>query len=322
MSTDLVLRYTLHPDGAHLVQVLGDTPSPILPDAVDGVPITQIGAYAFGQNPARIKPEGEVHTCVIGSPAAQEPLCGRALQAVHLPAGVEIIQNAAFFDCRNLAQLSVGPAIRAMGSDVFTNCFKMSLLKMRAHPSRPTGLKRLLLLLQNDLRVLFVEGETILAALRYPEYWEELEENAPAHILNMSIHGQGYQYRQCFSPDALNFVEYDRAFHASLAEGSHTLLGLLALDRMRWPFEMRPEGREEYLSFLKKEGELPGKALILEDDTDGLAFLCGLKVLDEAALNRLISFAGEKEKAAALALLMDHKHRTFGRAKKNYSFDF
>jgi len=322
MPGDLILRYTLHADGAHLVQALGDTPCPVLPETLGGAPLTQIGAYAFAQNPGKIRPEGEVFTETLGSPQGDEPLCGRALLSVSLPSTVQILQSACFFDCRALAELSVGPGIRAMGSDIFTNCSRLGLLKMRARPDRPTGLKRLLGALQNDLRVLFVQGAETLAALRYPEFWEELEENAPAHIFNMGIHGQGYQYRQCFSVETLNFAEYDRVFHPSLAEGNHTLLGLLALDRLRWPWELREEGRAEYLQFLGREGALPGRALVSQEDTEGLGFLCGLGVLGEQALNDLIAFAAQTEKPAALALLMDHKHRAFGRAKKNYSFDF
>ena len=177
-------------------------------------------------------------------------------------------------------------------------------------------------MLQNDMRVLFIQDGQILCSLRYPEFWEELEENAPAHILNLNIHGQGYKYRQCFSPDALNVPEYDKVFHPSLAEGNHTLLGLLAIDRLRWPVELRPDARREYMDFLKAEGTLPGKALIQQDDTEALTFLCGLGVLDQAAVGELIAYCSEQEKTAALALLMDHKHKAFGRAKKSYSFDF
>ena len=322
MASDLILRYTLHPDGAHLVQVLGDTPCPQLPDTVGGAPITQIGAYAFAAKPEKIRPDGPVLTETVGRPTAEEPLCGRALQAVGLPTTVRILQNAAFYDCRSLQELTVGPSLEALGSDIFTNCFKLATVRIVADPEQPTGLKRLLYALQNDMRVLFVpQGKTVLA-LRYPEFWEELEENAPAHILNMSIHGQGYMYRQCFSPDVLNLAEYDRVFHPSLAEGNHTLLGLLALDRLRWPGKLHSEAEAEYRRFLQEEGTLPAKALIRVDDTEGLTALCDLKVLDEAAVTQLTAFCSEQDKPAAQALLMDYKHRCFGRAKKTYSFDF
>ncbi|MCF2558113.1 leucine-rich repeat protein [Fournierella massiliensis] len=322
MEQNLILRYTLHEDGAHLVQALGESPCLELPDTLGGRPVTQIGAYAFAQNPAKIRPEGPLLTETLGSPAGAEPLCGRALVSVRLPGPVRILQSACFFDCRGLTELSAGPEIRALGSDLFTNCSKLSLLKIRSRPDRPTGLQKLLYALQNDLRVEFEEEGRVLAALHYPEFWEELEENAPAHIFNMGIHGQGYQYRQCFSQDVLNFAEYDRSFHPALAEGSHALLGLLALDRLRFPWDLKEEARAEYRDFLAREGDLAGKALISADQSEALDFLCGLRLLDEAAFGRLTAFAAEADKPAALALLMDHKHKTFGRAKKNYSFDF
>ena len=100
------------------------------------------------------------------------------------------------------------------------------------------------------------------------------------------------------------------------------VLGLLALDRLRFPWDLKEEARAEYRDFLAREGDLAGKALISADQSEALDFLCGLRLLDEAAFGRLTAFAAEADKPAALALLMDHKHKTFGRAKKNYSFDF
>ena len=75
MEQNLILRYTLHEDGAHLVQALGESPCLELPDTLGGRPVTQIGAYAFAQNPAKIRPEGPLLTEALGSPAGAGPLC-------------------------------------------------------------------------------------------------------------------------------------------------------------------------------------------------------------------------------------------------------
>lgn len=42
MENGLILEYTLHPDGAHLVRALGETPCPALPDTLGGLPLVQL----------------------------------------------------------------------------------------------------------------------------------------------------------------------------------------------------------------------------------------------------------------------------------------
>ena len=68
MESGLILEYTLHPDGAHLVRALGETPCPALPDTLGGLPLVQIGDYAFSASQHKVLPKGEVHTAQIGTP--------------------------------------------------------------------------------------------------------------------------------------------------------------------------------------------------------------------------------------------------------------
>ena len=74
MENGLILEYTLHPDGAHLVRALGETPCPALPDTLGGLPLVQIGDYAFSASQHKVLPKGEVHTAQIGTPGAPAPL--------------------------------------------------------------------------------------------------------------------------------------------------------------------------------------------------------------------------------------------------------
>ena len=96
MESGLILEYTLHPDGAHLVRALGETPCPALPDTLGGLPLVQIGDYAFSASQHKVLPKGEVHTAQIGTPPpAAQPLCGNFLQAVRLPQPLQVLDNAA-----------------------------------------------------------------------------------------------------------------------------------------------------------------------------------------------------------------------------------
>ena len=37
------------PGGARVLRVLGDSPCPVLPDTVDGVPVAELGPYCFAE---------------------------------------------------------------------------------------------------------------------------------------------------------------------------------------------------------------------------------------------------------------------------------
>lgn len=322
MEHGLILEYTLHADGAHLVRALGDTPCPVLPDAVEGVPFTQLGAYAFSASQHKIRPAGEVRTACVGdAPAAAQPLCGSFLRQVRLPAGLEVLGNAAFYDCRRLEAITLGAAVRSVGSDLFTNCRSLSRFTVQAAPGDATGLRPVLGSVQNDLRLTFEPEGRVLAALHYPEFWEELEENAPAHLFNRGIHGRGYHYRQCFARGAVDYAEYDSVFEVALAEEDPAMLAALALDRLRWPWALGDAARARYTDYLRGDPVRAAAPLIRADDSEGLRFLCGLGVFTRESLAQAERAAQAAERPQALAVLTAHRRAAFGVKKKTYSFD-
>lgn len=320
MQQGLILHYTLHPDGAHLVRVLGDTPCPVLPELLNGVPLTQIGAYAFSESSQKAVAQGQQYEQVIGSkPTSAAVLCGNFLQQVVLPDSVQVLGNAAFYNCRNLQTLQIGPNISGVGSDMFTNCRSLHQLVVHANPDQPTGLRRVINALSGDIQVRMYAKQTILAGLRYPEFWEQLEENAPAHIFQRGIQGRGYHYRQCFAGDRLNFTEFDQVFPMAVAEEDPTVMAGLAFDRIRWPWALSEEAKQRYCQYLHCHGARTAQELICQQDLDGLALLCQLNVLDSAALADALAFA-RKRGAAQAAALLTRCTSPAASAPKNYEF--
>ena len=39
--------------GARILRVLGDSPCPVLPDEIDGLPVTELGPYCFANRPVQ-----------------------------------------------------------------------------------------------------------------------------------------------------------------------------------------------------------------------------------------------------------------------------
>ena len=216
--------------GARVLRVMGDTPCPALPAALDGVPVAELGPYCFAAHTPALLQGARLWGAGLPQAAA-----GLFLEEATLPNTVHTLHNAAFYDCRRLRRLCVGPGLAALGSDLFTNCRALQSVAVRAAPSAPTGLKKLLGALSGDIEVTFEAGGGVAAKLFYPEYWEVLDENAPAHLFDRGVEGEGYRYRQCFADGAVDYAGYDTVFPRAMVGEAPAKLCRLALGRLLYP---------------------------------------------------------------------------------------
>lgn len=329
-ETGLILEYAPCADGAQLVRLFGDTPCPTLPEAVDGLPLTALAPYCFAETrreSALPPPEARRRVRLGPAPAAPDhPICGGFLQGVTLPDALRLAGSCAFYNCRRLEWISAGRRLDAFGSDVFLNTFALRELIIRAGPDQPSSLYRLVNNIQTDVRAVFRPGDTVLAAARYPEYWEDIQET-PAHILLHNYSGQGYHYRQCFAETVPCWAEYDGVFPMSRAEDPPAVMALLCLDRLRWPHALSGAAAAQYRAFLAAHAADCLGALLQARDTDALAALLALDVLDAGALAEGAVRAARADNAAFAALLTDRLHAKQAaaapaRAKSRYDLDF
>ena len=302
-------------EGISLLGVYGDTPSPVIPDRIDGRPVVEIGRYCFAPNGR--EPET---ACKTGTFDGGRRIDGSFVESVRLPDGIKILDNAAFYNCRALHSLSIGKEIGAVGSDLFTNCWALENLVVRGKVDEGSGLKKLLAVISSDLTVYFgQDGE--LTRLFYPEYFESMDENTPAHIFNYSISGQGYRYRQCFtSAGSVSLADYDKVFTVALPGETAVTLCNIACCRLAFPDGLSEDAKKQYLDFLDTHLlELAGLLVQMRDTilmerlaANGAA---GRELL--AIISHQAAASGWNEGAAAAGELT---HRYFGKKKKEYTF--
>ena len=317
MNSSLGILWQACPGGARILRVFGDTPCPTIPTAIDGTPVVEIGPYCFAQN-QRTQP-ADVRfwdAAGLGPAAYPHPIAGEFVQGVTLPAGARALHNAAFYNCRKLEWLCTGPALESVGSDLFTNCRALDRFVLDAAPDAATGLKKLAAAVSADVGAVFAPGGTVQARLFFPEYFEFLDENTPAHIFNHSIEGEGYRYRQCFDGNVLRFAEYDAAFAQACVGESEKTLCRIALDRLCFPYALSPEAQTRYQAYLRTHAAGAAAPLIARRDTSAFQLLLPLV---DAEARRDIAFACSQSgwsEGAALALGGQHT-----RQKKTYDFD-
>lgn len=291
------------PGGARLLRLLGDTPCPAVPGTIEGLPVAELGPYCFADRPVR---PGARRT---GDDTHE--ITGNFVEEVTLPDTVRVLDSAAFYNCRRLRRVTLGPGVEGFGSDLFTNCRQLQTFRLRAAADAPTGLKKLLGAVSADITV-----ELDDAQLFYPEYSEFLDENTPAHIFNHSIEGEGYRYRQCFDGSVLRFAEYDAAFPQACVGESEKKLCRIALDRLCTPFALLPEAQGIYSAYLAAHAASAAAPLIARRDTESLQLV--LKLADEEN-RRQIALACSKSgwsEGAALTLGGQRPRR-----QKTYDFD-
>ena len=171
-----------------------------LPDEIDGVPVTEVGAYVLSERVPDLT--GKDTFAVRITCGGTEPKHNAAaIRTVMLPKDAKSVGSYAFYNCRNLERIELTDSVSEFGGGALMNCMSLREVILHAAPSAPTCLPRLLGEYAGELDVRFDEH----ARLLFPEYVEELEDLSPAHIFQRRIHGAGYSYRQCFDSGVLNF---------------------------------------------------------------------------------------------------------------------
>ena len=162
--------------------------------------------------------------------------------------------------------------------------------------------------LELDLTVERPEGQTVRLLL--PEYFEDYEENGPAHIFNFRIYGAGYGYHHCFRQRQLDLTAYDRLWDELMttgaAEDESTLR--IAWYRLRWPAELSEKAEKGYLKYLRSHRVAAGRFLIERQDTEGLRFLLEKADWLPEELHGLCALARQKRQNETLAVLLEKQH--------------
>ncbi|CVI65730.1 hypothetical protein BN3660_00291 [Eubacteriaceae bacterium CHKCI004] len=337
-------------DGARILRVYGEHPVVALPETIEGRPVTEIGAYCFSRSEPHL-PEQYFHFYTgeqLGNPFGQNAtqpnaehpalyeadaptgsaayghlscLSGSLVEAIRLPASVTTLHNAAFYNCRKLHTLSVGPGIRSIGSDEFMNCTSLSQLILRGQDTESTGLSLLLERFEENLLVLFTpeEEDSILAALFFPEYYEWLDEISPAHLFSRSIHGEGFRMRKCFENGRVNYEKYDQCFENALKLESDESLCQIAFTRLRWPNGLKEEACALYEDALKARLHTAVSMAVRDKDLQLLLFLC--RYFTGEDYSQAISACVAADWGEGSARLMEEKHQNGSFARKSFSFD-
>lgn len=295
-----------------------------LPDRLFGLPVTALGDHALApdrQPPLDRRPaldrqsavpsvESLLITCGLPDPAAAWD--NRNLQDLSLPESLADIGSYALLNCSALKTLRLHDRVARWGGAVLMNCRGLDTLHLtRAGERQGEALAWFVGELSRELDVT-IHGGGGTVRLLFPEYTELYEENCPAHHFDYSISGAGYPYHHCFRQKELRLKEYDALWRDFLSmEHEESAALRLAWYRLRWPVDLSETAAADYRAHLRAHAAEALRLLLAEEGGEGLPLLLELARPDREALAAACALARELGATAALAALLEERHRRF-----------
>lgn len=281
-------------------RLLGVTDMPgelVLPEQIEGLPLTEVGPYSFAKN--------------------------KYLERVVLPDTISKIDRMAFYNCTRLKELELGPGLMELGGDAFMNCHNLHQIKVRCGAKEASGVRFVLRQISSDLTVHFL-GETVdeSAVILFSDYYESYDEVTPAHLFGRNIEGEGFRARQCFKDGIFEYVRYDGIFQKACAEESEKTLCEMSMNRLRYPVDLTEEARNQYEGYVKGHLDVICRSAVQNREIDVLEFLCKSKLAEQADLDRCAQLAAECEWAEGGAFILRLKAQYFASTSRASRYEF
>ena len=327
-TSPMDILWEMGQEGARILRVYSNELAIRLPDRLEGVPVTEIGAYCFSAS--EHLPQENCRLTHLTADGREEPVespsfpsvSGNYVESVYLPEEVTILHNAAFYNCRKITLLSLGEQIHAIGSDEFLNCVSLRTIILRGSPRSENGLSLLLERLISDVEVAFCpEDGPPECVIFFPEYYEWLNEITPAHVFSRSIEGEGFRMRHTFQNHLLDFSRYDQCFPDVLTGESDKNICRIAMNRLRWPIGLQNQPKSLYEEALKARPDHLLRLLTDHRDLAGLEFFCRNLSLTRGDLSSWMELCIQAQWGEGAACLADEIQASGSFAKKTFSFD-
>lgn len=310
----LVLRR--EPDGVTVLRAGTPDARAVLPDRLFGLPVTALGNRALAperQGEAAL-PQGAEALLVAGAPPESgAEWDNRRLRDLTLPETLEAAGDYALLNCSALKTLRMWDGMVRWGGGTLMNCRRLDTLHLtRTGPDQGEALAWFAGELSRELDVTVYGPGGVTVRLLFPEFTELYEENCPAHHFDYSISGAGYPYHHCFRQKRLSLKEYDALWRDFLGMEHDEAAALrLAWRRLRCPVELAETAAAGYRAYLKEHAGAALRLLLEEDKGESLALLLELAEPDREALAAACALARERGNTAALAALLEERHRRF-----------
>lgn len=283
--------------------------------------------------------QGPVRTLFVPSETEEhipvEEIGGRAfasrmdLEEVILPDSVRCIRSFAFYNCAHLHYIKLSDRVIDYYDGALRQCTELEEIELHFHTA---GSVRLLKELIGDsdavLPVTLYLPNGDRAALTFPSYADNYQEDTMARAIHEHIEGAGYATRQLVSRTEIDMQGYDRQFPRFTYDEPASAVNA-AFGRLRMPWRLEAAYRTQYEQYLREESPtiLP-RLLRAERETrfgpegelrwipqnptrsdERIRFMMDHQLILEEAIQPALDVCTELQDVEHAALLMNY-HRT------------
>ena len=321
----MIYLYKRNKTGICIDRVYGYDAIVELPDMLEGLPVTELGAYIFSDHidQAELKMMQEKENFCTEDGTETQPdddmpqAAGNRVEEIRLPRQLKKIGRYAFYNCFHLGKLTFYGKMQDLGAGALTGCHRMEQIFMETDEKGESGLRDFLTELPETLRVdMIINGEH--GRFWFPEFFEEGVENTPARILENHVHGSGIRYRNSFVHKKLNTLEYDRLFPYAVAWEQEQIVLNLALDRILYPVSMTEEAREKYLVHIKEHAQQAIKLLGEQKAYDSMQHILRKLAPDRTETEKMLEEAQKADDSRWVSILMNELQKHGRKQRKAF----
>ena len=321
----MIYLYKRNKTGICIDRVYGYDSIVELPDELEGVPVTELGAYIFSDHIDQSDLEHMKATekfCTEDGKEVQLPekmpqAAGNQVEEIRLPRYLRKIGRYAFYNCFHLRKLAFYGDMKDLGAGALTGCHQMEYISVETDVDGESGLRDFLTELPETLCVdIMINAEH--GRLWFPEFFEEGVENTPARILENHVHGSGIRYRNSFLHKKLNLLEYDRLFPYAVAWEQERIVVRLALDRILYPVGMTEEAKDKYLVYIKENSLQAVKLLGEQKEYDSMQRILKDIKPDRETTEKMLEDAQHTGDSRWVSILMDELQRHGRKQRKAF----
>lgn len=318
-SCNLRILYEKNPEGITVKRASSSDEEVFVPDNIEGVPITQIGDYAFSAEGPSCE-EGE-EILYLGKPDAGD-FDNSKIKKVFIPETVRSFGSYVFYNCYSLGFVELYDTFDSWGGSVFINCLELHDFKLNMTEGPEITLFRIAHEIDAEFEAECIYPDGKRMVLLFPEYREMYEENAPARQFDYKIFGSGYGHHHSFNDRAFSPLDYDASWDGFLRmEDKPETAARIAVNRLMTPVGLTPKAKKQYEDYLRADPYPALRDSVRRRDMGAVSFLIKKTELSADILSRVCSFARDNKNTEALAVLMNAMGK--GAApRRSKTFDF
>ena len=304
-SSNWKLKIRREAEGIVITRAVTCDRSARLPEELFGLPVTALGDHALSRGE-----EGEEVLITCGPTEGRE-WNNRKMEELWLPEQLRRVDSYGLYNCTGLQTLHLRDGVENWGSGALMNCQNIRRIFLHADGREGPLVNYLASELPMELDITVQRARDTEVRLLLPEYFEDYEENGPAHIFNFRIYGAGYGYHHCFRHRKLDMTAYDRLWEELITTGAAADESTLRIAwyRLRWPAELSEKAEKSYTDYLCRRRMDAAGQLVETGDTAGLRFLLEKASWEPEELSQLCAQARERRRSEALAVLLEKQHQ-------------